>query len=242
VIGIMPAAGAATRLQPLAFSKELLPIAGCRADDGLERPRAVSEFVLERMLTAGADRVCFVLSPRKWDIFHYYSGHPEVRRLCYVTQERPLGLCDALFRAAPLVRADEDVLVGLPDTIWFPAHGYQLLPPGELAFLLFPVDRPERFDAVHCEGGLVGEIEVKAARPRSRWVWGAFRMPARTFRALHDLWREPGRGDEYVGTLVNEYIRRGGRALGVQAGERYFDVGTLEDYRAAMSGLHLPLG
>lgn len=68
-------------------------------------------------------------------------------------------------------------------------------------------------------------------------MWGAFRMPARTFRALHELWCEPGRGDEYVGTLVNEFLARGGHASGIQAGERYFDVGTVEGYRAAIAAL-----
>ena len=40
--GIVPAAGTGTRIQPLAFSKELLPV-GSRRDGAVERPRAVSE-------------------------------------------------------------------------------------------------------------------------------------------------------------------------------------------------------
>ena len=40
--GIIPAAGAGSRIQPLAFSKELLPV-GSSIEDGRERPRAVSE-------------------------------------------------------------------------------------------------------------------------------------------------------------------------------------------------------
>ena len=66
-------------------------------------------------------------------------------------------------------------------------------------------------------------------------------MPARTLRELHALWLEPERGDEYVGTLVNAYLRRGGQAVGVYAGERYFDVGTLEGYRAVIDALR-PVG
>ena len=42
--------------------------------------------------------------------------------------------------------------------------------------------------------------------------------------------RETG---EYLGTLVNAYLADGGRALGVQAGEAYVDVGTLNGYREA---------
>jgi dTDP-glucose pyrophosphorylase len=238
VLGIVPAAGAATRLQPLAFSKEMLPVGSAFDEQGVERPKAVSEFLVDRMIHAGADRVCFVLSPEKTDIIPYYARHRAARRFCYVVQERPLGLCDALFRASQVMREDEDVLIGLPDTVWFPVDGFCQLPPRELSFLLFPVEDARRFDAVLTEpNGRVREIRVKAEQPGTRWVWGAFRMPAPLFRALHALWSEPGRGDEYVGTLVNAYLARGGHALGVPAGERYYDVGTVDGYRAAIDAL-----
>jgi len=237
VLGVVPAAGAASRLQPLAFSKEMLPVGSTRDEHGVERPKAVSEFLVERMLLAGADRICFVLSPEKTDILTYYSRHSEAGRFCYVVQERPLGLCDALFRGLQVMRDDEEVLIGLPDTVWFPAGGYCALGGCELSFLLFRVDRPDQFDAVVTRGEQVLEVQVKARQPSTNWVWGAFRMPGRVFQELHALWCAPGRGDEYIGTLVNEYLRRGGRARGIRAGERYFDVGTVEGYRAAISAL-----
>jgi dTDP-glucose pyrophosphorylase len=237
MLGIVPAAGAGTRLQPLAFSKEMLPVASALDERGVERPKAVSEFLVERMIHAGADRVCFVLSPEKTDIIPYYARHWAARRFCYVVQERPNGLCDALFRALQVMREDEEVLIGLPDTVWFPLDGFSLLPPGELSFLLFPVREPQRFDAVLTNDGAVAQIQVKAERPDSTWVWGAFRMPAPTFRRLHALWSEPDRGDEYVGTLINAYLALGGRARGVQAGQRYYDVGTVDGYRAAIDAL-----
>jgi dTDP-glucose pyrophosphorylase len=241
VLGIVPAAGAGSRLQPLAFSKEMLPVGSTFDEHGVERPKAVSEFLVERMLQAGADRICFVISPEKTDIIPYYARHSASRRFCYVVQERPSGLCDALFRAMQVMRDDEEVLIGLPDTVWFPPGGFSLLPEQQLSFLLFPVDEPHRFDAVLTVDGVVTEIQVKAEHPDTNWVWGAFRMPASAFRALHTLWSEPDRGDEYVGTLVNAYLRRGGRAVGVQAGERYYDVGTVDGYRSAIHALRPPL-
>jgi glucose-1-phosphate thymidylyltransferase len=51
---------------------------------------------------------------------------------------------------------------------------------------------------------------------------------------LHELWREPDRGDEYIGTLVNAWLQRGGCAWGVRAGAAYVDVGTLHGYREAL--------
>ena len=49
------------------------------------------------------------------------------------------------------------------------------------------------------------------------------------------LWRERLCADEYIGTLVNAYLGRGGRAVGVKAGRAYVDVGTLGGYRSAIT-------
>ncbi len=232
--GIIPAAGIGSRIQPLAFSKELLPV-GSRLDGATERPRAVSEYLVERMVLGGAEKICFVIAPGKSDIVNYYGARIGPAHIAYVVQTEPLGLCDAIFRALPFIAEEEQVLVGLPDTIWFPENGLALLPEDELSFLLFPVDRPQYFDAVVTDAaGRVEEIQVKDPAARSNWVWGSFRMPGHVLHALHALWRRPGRGDEYVGTLVNAWLAEGGRARGVRAGEVYVDVGTLHGYRQAL--------
>ncbi len=232
--GIVPAAGRGSRIQPLAFSKELLPV-GSRLDGGVERPCAVSEYLLDRMVAGGAGRICMVISPGKHDILAYYGAGYAGAPIAYVVQPQPSGLCDAVFRAVPLVRPDEAVIVGLPDTVWFPKAGFAALPEDTLAFLLFPVERPELFDAVVLDGdGAVLEIQVKRPDASSRWIWGGFRMPGHVFHALHALWLARERRDEFFGTLVNSYIAGGGRAVGIRAGEAYVDTGTLNGYRAAM--------
>ncbi len=232
--GIVPAAGHGSRIQPLAFSKELLPV-GSRSDGDRERPRAVSEYLVERLVLGGADKLCFVISPGKSDIMEYYGGAVFSAHVFYSVQPHPAGLCDAIFRALPLIGDHEEVLVGLPDTIWFPADALAMLPDGELSFLLFPVERPELFDAVVLDGddGVV-QIQVKDANARTRWIWGAFKMPGRVLRELHALWEARRREDEYVGTLVNAWLAQGGRARGVAAGESYVDVGTVKGYREAV--------
>src|SRR5512134_1729331 len=122
--GIVPAAGSGTRIQPLAFSKELLPV-GSRLEGGVERPRAVSEYLIERMVLGGADKICFVIAPGKSDIVHYYGSQFGGAVIAYVVQPGPGGLCDAIFRAAPFVAPSEPVIIGLPDTIWFPGDALQ---------------------------------------------------------------------------------------------------------------------
>lgn len=233
--GIIPAAGRGSRIQPLAFSKELLPV-GSRLEDGEERPCAVSEYLVERMIAGGADKICFVISPGKSDILEYYgAGYGEASTV-YVVQPSPAGLCDAVFRPAALIRPEEQVLVGLPDTVWFPQEGFSDLPDDRLGFLLFPVDHPDLFDAVILgEGGAIREIQVKQPGDVGRWVWGAFKMPGHVMHELHALWLRRDRQDEYFGTLVNAWLAEGGEAVGVRTGRAYVDVGTLNGYRSAVA-------
>lgn len=237
--GIVPAAGRGSRIQPLAFSKELLPLGALNRDRG-SRPRAVAEYLLERMLMGGVDKLCIVIGAGKSDIVEYFGSHFGNARLAYVVQPAPSGLCDAIFRAAHLPGPDEAVAVGLPDTVWFPETGLAALPDDTLSFLLFPVAHPEHFDAVLLDGDRVREIRVKQHDSGTRWIWGAFKMPGRIFRELHALWLAREARDEYLGTLINAWLAQGGRARGVPAGETYLDVGTLDGYRAAMQMLDHP--
>jgi dTDP-glucose pyrophosphorylase len=232
--GIVPAAGRGSRIQPLAFSKELLPV-GSRVEEGSERPMAVSEYLVRRMLSAGATKLCFVISPGKSDIVEYYGARIGGADICYVVQDQPHGLCDALFRPLPFIGAEEGVLIGLPDTVWFPENALAELSGDGLEFLLFPVEKPELFDAVRVdESGYVRAIEVKVPAPSTRWIWGGIRLRGSELRALHELWKRPERGDEYLGTLVNAYLEAGGTARASTKGRAYVDVGTFNGYREAI--------
>jgi glucose-1-phosphate thymidylyltransferase len=232
--GVVPAAGQGARIQPLAFSKELLPV-GVRRDGGVERPRAVSEYLIDRLVRGGAGKICFVISPHKADILRYYGDRLGEVDFAYVVQPRAAGLCDALFRAAPLIAQDEAVAIGLPDTVWFPEDGLAALPDDRFSFLTFPVEAPQHFDAVVADAsGRVIEIQVKSPSPSSHWIWGAMKMPGAVFHGLHRLWLERGREDEYLGTLVNAWIAAGGEAWNAPLGRGYVDVGTLNGYREAL--------
>lgn len=232
--GIIPAAGSGSRIQPLAFSKELLPV-GSRMDGEIERPRAVSEYLVERMISGGVTKICFVISAGKSDIMEYYGGAIHGVPICYAVQPRAHGLCDAVFQSLPFIHADEEAIVGLPDTIWFPADALGRLAAGRFSFLVFPVENPRLFDAVVTDANdNVLEIQVKDPGARSPWIWGAFKSPGAVLHELHRLWLERGRVDEYIGTLINAYIAAGGNACAVRAGRSYVDVGTLNGYRQAL--------
>jgi glucose-1-phosphate thymidylyltransferase len=235
--GIIPAAGKGSRIQPLAFSKELLPMRGDLQGD-LRRPRAVSDYLMERFALAGANRICIVISSDKADILEYYGGAAWSASICYTVQPNPEGLCDAIFRALLVIDPDSPVVIGLPDTIWFPADALRQLPDDRFSFLLFPVANPQFFDSVEfTPEGRVTAIRVKQADALSPWIWGAFKMPGSTLRELFELWTRRGRRDEYIGTLVNAWIEEGREAWGVRAGVSYFDVGTMDGYLDAIRNL-----
>jgi len=240
MIGIIPAAGAGQRIQPLGCSKELLPV-GSRILQGVERPKAVSEYLVERMIAAGADQICMVISADKTDIVKYFAERNFAAEIFYVIQQKPQGLCDALFRAEPFARNHDKVLIGLPDTIWFPENAYMPaldLDQADVDLVLFPVKDPTVFDAVVCDDqGFVQEVQVKRRDAASHWIWGAVTARGESFHRLKLLWESRHRADEFLGDLLNAFITAGNTVRGRYCGETYMDVGTMEGYRTAQDYL-----
>ncbi len=66
---------------------------------GTERPCAVSEYLLDRMLLAGADRICFVISAGKTDIMQYFGADYGRAPIAYVLQPHLPGF--AMRSSAP---------------------------------------------------------------------------------------------------------------------------------------------
>lgn len=240
MIGIIPAAGAGERIQPLGCSKELLPV-GSRTVDHVDRPKAVSEYLVERMIAAGAEQICMIISAEKSDIVRYFAEQNFAAEVFYVVQQKPAGLCDALFRAEPFARQHRQVLIGLPDTIWFPENAYRPAledQKSDVNLVLFPVDDPSAFDAVVCDAqNYVEKVEVKQPHAHSNWVWGAVTCTGEAFHALKLLWESRHREDAYLGHLLNAYIAAGDAVRGSYSGERYMDVGTLDGYHRAIDYL-----
>lgn len=212
--------------------------------DGVERPKAVAEYLVERMIAAGAEQICMVISAEKTDLIRYFAERSYAAEIFYVLQQSPHGLCDALFRVEGFARHHDSVLIGLPDTIWFPENGYRQAlsilhdTPADISLLLFPVTNPSAFDAVISdENGYVQEVEVKKSDAHSHWIWGAMTTTGSAFHNLKLLWESRHREDEYLGYLLNAYIAAGNIVRSICAGEIYMDVGTLDGYRQALDFL-----
>ena len=170
--GIIPRPGLAAGFNRWPFQKNYFPSEGI-PEYSYERPKAVSEYLLQRMVEAGASNVCFVIAPGKADILNYFGGSAYGARIFYAVQEHPQGLCNAIFQSIEMIPPDEQVCIGLPDTIWFPENGLKFLPDNVLSFLLFPVDHPEHFDAVLTDSWTVSRKFASRRRVSKHTGFGA---------------------------------------------------------------------
>jgi NDP-sugar pyrophosphorylase family protein len=208
VVGVVPAAGLATRLQPLETSKELLEVGGRPAIDHL----------LERMRAAPADEIRIVTRPDKEDV----AAH--ARRVgASVILGTPETAAESFALGIEGLDAGDTVLLGFPDTIWEPIEGFALLLDAlgahDAALGLFRTPDLSRSDVVVIDGERVAGVAVKPARPPSELIWGcaAVRRPALDGLAEH--------GE--AGTLLDGLAKQG-RVLGVHLSDSWLDIGTPE--------------
>jgi glucose-1-phosphate thymidylyltransferase len=180
VVGIVPAAGRATRLSPLPFSKELYPIGFQRnGKNGALRPKVAGQYLLERFHLAGVDTAYIVLRDGKWDIpAHFRDGHSLHMSLSYLIMRIPDGVPFSVDQAYPFVN-DAVVALGFPDILFQPADAFSHLlrkqrqTRADIVLGLAPVADPENWDMVDVTAdGKIGCIHVK--RPRTNTPYGWF--------------------------------------------------------------------
>jgi glucose-1-phosphate thymidylyltransferase len=215
IVGIVPAAGYATRLQPLAGAKEVYPIGG----------RPLMDYVVERMRAAPCGELRVVTRPEKRDVVEHAAELGAV-----VIEGRPETLAASIALGLDALEADDHVLIGLPDTIWEPADGFaqllaELAPETDVVLGLFSSPEARRSDVVSvAASGVVTRVDVKPEQPATNLIWGCAAARARALIGLEKrAW--PG---EYFDELAKE-----GRVRGVRLGDDYLDVGTREALRRA---------
>jgi NDP-sugar pyrophosphorylase family protein len=214
VVGVIPAAGRAERLQPLGCSKEVLPIGG----------RPVLEYVVERMRAASPDEIRVVTRPDKTDVAALAEGLG-----LRVVRGEPPTLAASLALGSAGLDTDAIVLFGFPDTIWEPVDGFARLvaafgDAADVVLGLFDWDEAERSQRVEVDdGGRVRSVDTSPP-PGRALVWGCavIRAGALAELATHD----------HPGELFDVLARRG-RAHGLVLSSQFADVGTKAALAAA---------
>jgi NDP-sugar pyrophosphorylase family protein len=217
VVGVVPAAGYATRLQPLDGSKEVLLVHG----------RPVMDYLLERMRRAPLAELRVVTRPEKRDVIEHAR-----RRGATVVEGYPPSVAQSLLLGMRGLDANTIILFGFPDTLWeradvFPILVERVRAGAEIALGLFRGIEPARSDVVEVdEAGIVTRVLVKPEQPPSDLVWGCFAARAGALEGL-DRHDEPGH--------LLDLLARAGRVQGVRFGDEFADVGTPDALRALAS-------
>ncbi len=219
IVGIIPAAGYALRLQPLDGSKEMLEVEG----------RPVIDYLVERMRVGGCDELRVVTRPEKEDVVSYAE---EVGAA--VVPAHTANINES-FAAGVASLDDEDIaLLGFPDSLWEPVDGYRRLVEAvqggeEVALGLFETPGLEGSDYLRLDAsGRIERIEIKPANPPSDWIWGA---AAARVRALEGLQQE-----EWPSAVMNGRLDRGLGLHAVPLSSAYLDIGTQSSLRRAREG------
>lgn len=239
-IGVMPAAGTASRLGALPCSKEVLPV----GIDPRGRVRVAADDLLDAFATAGTERVFVVLRPGKWDIpARFGSGERHGVQLGYLLAEHSRSVPDTLAAAQPFLGGAR-VAVGFPDILFRPRDAFVRMGAhlaerdrGDDGVVLgvMPTSAPERSDMVDLapDGG-VRAIEIKSADSSLEHAWIlALWGPAFT-RFLGEFVRGPEHDgpERHLGHVLQSWLRSG-RPIDavVFPNGRFSDVGTSGAYR-----------
>lgn len=216
--GSIPAGGLGTRLQPIGFSKELAPVGR----------KAVIEYLIERMLRAGIDKIFINTAEDKTDLIRYLSTKSIYKdNLIFLVRERK-GLLDGIVCPEQFLREDDELYFGLPDTIWYPKDGFIQLDKlkGELVLGLFDTGTPDKFDSVVIDKqSRIQSIEVKVPSPKTKWTWAMGKMSVRVARLL--------KPNPLFGVSLHEYCQKHEGYAVELAGSSCLDIGIPDDYERA---------
>ena len=223
VVGLIPAAGNAMRLQPLPFSKELFPV-GFNWYDKPEfiHPKPVCISLLEKMKFAGAKEAYIVIRHGKWDIPSYLSdGSMLDMHFAYLMMDLPYGVPYTLDQAYPFIK-NELILFGFPDILFSPFDSFKKLlkkqrdSSADIVLGLFPVSNPGHMDEVEVnQEGNVFRIHIKpvAAVSPHTWIIAAWNPTFTHFlheyviqRLKHGL-SNPNSGEVWFSDVMNAAIQ-----------------------------------
>ena len=253
IVGLIPAAGLASRISPLPCSKEILPVGFRQTDDGLIRPKVASHYLVEKFRMAGATKVYFILRNGKWDIPAYYGdGAANGMVFAYLLMNLPYGVPYTLDQAYPFVK-DAKVMTGFPDIIFGPDDAFVLADRtlatqnADIVIGLYPVkdeNQVKKCDMVRWDivTGRIDTIEIKPQKTDLQYSWVFAIWTSRFTAFMHEYLKsdrksrqEKGSDDEiYLGHIVQQAIAEGLRVYGHPfSGENFVDIGTPNELNEA---------
>lgn len=248
VIGLIPAAGRATRLGELPYSKELLPV----PDRGTGSVQPGTQIAIEStarfLLECGVRQQHIVIAPAKQDIPSYLGDGSRLgASIAYTVVANSPGVPHSLDAAYSGI-AGHDVLLVFPDILFEPRAeiakylSSRAQSEADVLLALVPSRRGDKVDMVSVDAeGLVSKIVPKPGPGKAGWTWVAAAWSPEFSDFLHRFLNDDGTVHEhpadcelFVGDVLNAAI-----ASGLVIGASRFtdgwaiDIGTADDFAAA---------
>ena len=244
VIGLIPAAGRASRLGSRPGSKELALV----LTEGSAEPYPVATVLLDAMGSAGIANAYIVLRIGKWDIPAALAGTRETPSIAYLVTPGTASIPETLDVAYPFVR-EADVALGFPDVRFTPptamtqlltAHRRMSL---DLVLGLFPSSRPDKTDMVEVDGDRVTGFRIKPGPCELTQTWILAAWGPRFTEYLHAYLAtaKPRVGGDSTELQISEVLSAAlgdGFSIGgfPIAGGHFIDIGTPDDLARAGTG------
>lgn len=243
IVGVIPAAGKATRLSPLPCSKELFPI-GFTESQQKYYPKPIAQYLLEQMVRAGIQTCYIVLGKGKWDIPGYFGRGEKVGiNLAYTVIDNSPGTPFSLDTIHALT-SDQHVALGFPDMLFSHPDIYKRLIADyqkancDVMLGLFPADQPQHVDMVNFnESGEVVHIEIKPRTTDLTWMWGVAVWSPVFTKFMHNWLHQKQTMEKelFVGDVIQAAIKNGLEVKSTcVADEPFIDVGIPENLRNAI--------
>ncbi len=179
VVGVIPAAGKASRLGHIPFSKELFPI-GFEEKKGIQFPKTVSSYLFDQMAEAGITSFHVVLRNGKWDIPTYFKGGTEFdRNICYHIADYSYGIPFSINQAYPFLK-EKVIAFGFPDILIKPKKVFKKLAEKlsnddqtTVVIGLFPSPDPLKWDMVELnKDKSINNIFIKTKNDKQlKYTW-----------------------------------------------------------------------
>jgi glucose-1-phosphate thymidylyltransferase len=252
LIGLIPAAGRGSRLAPFPCPKELFPVGYQDYQvngTNQRRPKVISQYLIEHIIEAGAEKLMIIISEGKGDIMKYYGdGSKFSSDIAYLFQEELNGMPNALNLANKWI-GESTVLFGMPDTIIEPDNLFKSMLQyhdahnADLTLGLFPTNYPSKFGMVSTDED--NNVLFTIDKPRIsdlKYMWGCAIWSSKFSELLNEfvMARDGNTKENVLGDVFNLAIERKMKVKGFHAdGGQYIDIGTSDELDIALKRFHL---
>ena len=251
IVGIIPAAGTATRLSPLPCSKEILPVGMEQwGDKPYKRPKVAIQYLLDAMREADIQKTYVIIRKNKWDIPAFLGdGNIFGINIAYLMMGLPYGTPFSINQAYPFINSNL-VALGFPDILIRPQNVYRTLisklkkDQADVVLGLFRATNPQKMDMIEFDkSSKISRIVIKPKKTVLQYtyinaVWTPVfskYMNEYLIKKCGEIEKTAGK-ELYVGHVLQAFMNDGNAVTySIIENGSYTDIGTLDDYSDAVS-------